>query len=68
MSFFFGRLARELRVPLLGSVPIDPQVMVHADSGQPLCIDMPDSASVQAYHQIADSLVKLTSLDEPAAL
>jgi ATP-binding protein involved in chromosome partitioning len=39
------RLAEELGVPLLGQVPLQPDMAGHADRGQPIVIAAPNSAA-----------------------
>ncbi|AGF72144.1 putative ATP-binding protein [Corynebacterium halotolerans YIM 70093 = DSM 44683] len=45
------------QVNLLGQVPLDPQVRVHGDDGNPVAISDPDSPAGQAIREIADQLV-----------
>lgn len=58
----FGRgggeqLARELAAPLLGQLPLDPQVCQGGDQGVPIALSMPDSPVAVAMRQIAQGLV-----------
>jgi len=60
----FGRgggetLAQRLRVPLLGQIPMDPNLMEFADKGAPIVLQAPDSAVAQAYDLCAKELVNL---------
>ncbi|WP_333617845.1 Mrp/NBP35 family ATP-binding protein [Dietzia sp.] len=43
-------------VPLLGQVPLDPQVRVDGDEGTPNVLAAPDSASGRAFGKLADNL------------
>ncbi len=43
-------------VPLLGSVPLDPQLRVQGDEGTPIAVQAPDSPSGKAIAGIADKL------------
>jgi ATP-binding protein involved in chromosome partitioning len=43
-------------VPLLGQVPIDPQLVSAGDTGVPLVLSAPESAAGKALHAIADKL------------
>jgi ATP-binding protein involved in chromosome partitioning len=52
------RTAEMLGVPFLGEVPIDPQVVVGGDSGQPIVIAQPDSVAALAFKEIARQIVK----------
>ncbi|HEU4700499.1 MAG TPA: Mrp/NBP35 family ATP-binding protein [Gemmatimonadales bacterium] len=51
------RLAEELGVPLLGSVPLQPGLAEAADRGQPVLVNEPASAAAGALRGIADALV-----------
>jgi len=44
-------------VPLLGQIPLDPQLRVHGDDGNPIAISEPDSPAGRAVREIADQLV-----------
>ncbi|MEA3240077.1 MAG: Mrp/NBP35 family ATP-binding protein [Pseudomonadota bacterium] len=46
--------ARELNVPFMGRVPIDPQIVVNGDAGKPYVITFPESQAAQNLKQIAD--------------
>lgn len=50
------RLARELDVPLLGTVPLDAHVRECGDTGEPLVWAEPDSTSAQAIRSIAEAI------------
>ena len=43
-------------VPLLGSVPLDPQLRVQGDEGTPIAVQAPDSPSGKAIAEIAGKL------------
>ena len=55
------RLADEIGAPLLGSVPLQPQLAVLADSGQPILIAQPDSPAAMSLREIAESLQQKTA-------
>jgi ATP-binding protein involved in chromosome partitioning len=61
------RLAEELGVPLLGSVPLQPGLAELADQGQPALIAQPDSPAAGALRAIAEQLQQKTA-GQPAAL
>ncbi len=48
------RLAEELGVPLLASVPLEPGLAELADAGQPVLVGAPDSAAAKALRTAAD--------------
>jgi ATP-binding protein involved in chromosome partitioning len=50
------RLAEEIGAPLLGSVPLQPQLAELADAGQPILIARPDSPAAVSLREIADQL------------
>lgn len=50
-----GRLAAQLGVPLLGEIPIDVEARKAADNGRPVVLERPESASAQAFFQVAES-------------
>jgi ATP-binding protein involved in chromosome partitioning len=51
------RLAEELEVPLLGSVPLDARLREAGDEGVPLVERDPDSEPVRAIDAIAEAIV-----------
>ena len=48
------KAARDMRVPFLGRIPIEPEMVVDCDRGTPLVMSHPDSAAAQAFRKIAD--------------
>jgi len=48
------RTAEELGIPFLGSVPIDPAIVVGGDSGRPVVEARPDSPAAKAFLWLAD--------------
>lgn len=50
-------LARELGVPFLGAVPIEPAIVDSGDAGTPMVKTHPDSPAARAYVKIAEALV-----------
>jgi ATP-binding protein involved in chromosome partitioning len=57
--FGFGggeRLAAQLEVPFLGSVPLDARVRQAAELGEPLVLSDPDSEPAEAIFEIARAL------------
>ena len=55
------RLAEELGVPLLGSVPLQPGLAELADAGQPVVVAEPESAAALVLRQIAEQLQAKTA-------
>jgi|APHM01.1.fsa_nt_gi ATPases involved in chromosome partitioning len=65
--YLFGRagaqeLAQELDVPFLGEVPIQQEIRESSDQGTPIVRSAPDSASTQAFAEIADQLTEQVAL------
>jgi ATP-binding protein involved in chromosome partitioning len=60
------RTAEMLDVPFLGEVPIDPQVVVGGDRGEPIVIMDPDSAATKAFEALAVEVVRQVA--EPATV
>ena len=54
------RMAKEMNVPFLGSIPIDPRIVEASDSGKSCITDFPNSAVVEAFGQIARPILDLS--------
>ena len=50
------RTSEELGLPLLGEIPLDPEVVTGGDAGVPIVASNPDSAVARAYLEIAAGL------------
>jgi ATP-binding protein involved in chromosome partitioning len=61
------RVAEELDVALLGSVPIDLRARAGADQGRPIVLEDEKSEMSLALGEIADAMVRWTRQDTPAA-
>ncbi|MFH1680235.1 MAG: Mrp/NBP35 family ATP-binding protein [Candidatus Eisenbacteria bacterium] len=48
------KTSRELAVPFLGEVPIDPEVVVSGDSGAPIVSRNPASPAAKSYAEVAE--------------
>jgi ATP-binding protein involved in chromosome partitioning len=55
------RLAEELGVPLLGSVPLQPGLAELADAGQPVLVASPESLAATSLREIAHQLRQKTA-------
>lgn len=51
------RLAEDIGVPLLGSIPLDPAVAATGDAGIAVAMEPPDPAAGTAYRELADMIV-----------
>ncbi len=49
------RMAEELGVPFLGSIPLDPEIMASGDDGRPLLSGNTTSRAAQAYLKLAEA-------------
>jgi ATP-binding protein involved in chromosome partitioning len=52
------RTARQLQVPFLGEIPLDPQVTIGGDAGRPIVAAEPKSVVTEAYLRIADAVAR----------
>jgi ATP-binding protein involved in chromosome partitioning len=64
---FFGegggqRMAQRLKVPFLGSVPLDPNVREGGDAGKPIVAGKADAAAAVALNQIAQQVAARISV------
>jgi ATP-binding protein involved in chromosome partitioning len=59
------RLADEIDVPLLGKIPLQEELRVHADEGRPLVVEEPDAPASQALFHLARGLVAATPRELP---
>jgi hypothetical protein len=63
--------AIDMGVPFLGRIPLDPDVVIQSDAGEPFAMFNSDTATAECYHEIANkveafckksgSLVKIAS-------
>ena len=52
------RLAQELQVPFLGSVPLDVEVRIAGDAGRPTAVSAPDSSAGAVFRDVAQQVAK----------
>jgi len=55
-------LSEQYKLSLLGKIPLDKSIRVHADQGKPIVIAVPDSPLAKAYSEIANALIQNLSL------
>lgn len=48
--------AKELGLPFLGRIPLDPRIVVGGDAGQPFVLENPDSPAAKAFREIVKNL------------
>ena len=56
--------AKELGLPFLGRIPLDPRIVVGGDSGKPFVLEHPDSPATKAFQAVVKALQ--AQLKEPA--
>jgi ATP-binding protein involved in chromosome partitioning len=59
------QLADEIDVPLLGKIPLQEELRVHADEGTPLVADDADAPASQAIFELARGVVAATPQELP---
>ena len=52
------KLAEELVLPYLGSIPLDGDIVANSDSGEPVVLSCPDSEAAKAFLRLADNVHK----------
>jgi Mrp family chromosome partitioning ATPase len=55
------KVAEEFGLSFLGRIPLDPHIMSGSDSGKPIVLTDPSSATAQAFMKVAENLVALNS-------
>ncbi|XP_027141471.1 cytosolic Fe-S cluster assembly factor nubp1 [Larimichthys crocea] len=50
------RMCENLKLPLLGKVPLDPRIARSCDEGKSFLNEVPDSPAAKAYHSIVQSI------------
>jgi ATP-binding protein involved in chromosome partitioning len=50
------KIAKDLAVPFLGSIPIDPEICQDSDDGMPFIINHPNSPSAEAFRSIVKKI------------
>ena len=59
-------LAEEMKVPFLGKIPIDPQIVISGDSGTPFVQQYAESKTAQAFAEVIRPIMALNkSQDQP---
>jgi len=58
------KLAQELVLPYLGSIPLDPEVAARSDAGEPVVLSRPDSPAAKAFLQLAENCHKFLNPEE----
>jgi Mrp family chromosome partitioning ATPase len=58
------KAARDMKVPFLGRIPIDPEVVTDCDRGMPFVMAHPDSEATKAFKEIADTCKEYVGFKE----
>jgi ATP-binding protein involved in chromosome partitioning len=58
------KAARDLKVPFLGRIPIDPEMVIDCDRGMPFVTAHPDSEATKAFDEIAHRCKEYVGLRE----
>ena len=58
------KLAEELVLPYLGSIPLDGDIVANSDSGQPVVLSNPDSVAAKAFMKLAENCHKFLNPEE----
>mgnify|MGYP001359853184 FL=1 len=58
------KLAEELVLPYLGSIPLDGEIVANSDSGQPVVLSRPDSSAAKAFMKLAENCHKFLNPEE----
>ncbi len=58
------RLAEELALPYLGSIPLDGEIAIRSDEGDPVVLSRPDSKAAKAFLALAENLNKFLNPQE----
>ena len=56
-----SKLADEMKISFLGSIPIDSQVVEAGDKGVPIVVGQADSSVINAYKEIVAKVINLVS-------
>jgi len=51
------KTAKEMGVPFLGKIPIDPQIVESSDEGKPFVLENPDSAASKAFMEVVEKII-----------
>jgi ATP-binding protein involved in chromosome partitioning len=50
------KVSEDLKVPFLGSIPLDPRICEDSDNGRPFILENPNSPSAEAFMKIVDRI------------
>lgn len=55
------KVAKEMGIPFLGKIPIDPRIVTASDEGKPFVLENPESEATNAFMKIVDRIEKTSS-------
>lgn len=55
------KTAKDLNIRFLGSIPVEPGIVVSSDSGMPIVIDNPNSTSAKMFKKITEEIIKIVT-------
>lgn len=58
------RLAQELVLPYLGKIPLDGEITLQSDNGEPVVLSRPDSEAAKAFMKLAENCHKFLNPQE----
>ncbi len=58
------KLAEELVLPYLGSIPLDGEIVANSDRGDPVVLSRPDSVAAKAFMQLAENCHKFLNPEQ----
>ncbi|MFC2158437.1 P-loop NTPase [Acidobacteriota bacterium] len=58
------RIAKELNVPFLGKIPLEPKIVEAGDCGHSLLVDSPESDAAKEFEKIVSIINEFNSLEE----
>lgn len=60
------KLAQELVLPFLGTIPLDGEITQQSDKGEPVVLSKPDSEAAKAFLKLADNCHRFLNPEESA--
>ncbi len=54
------KLAKELDIPFLGRIPVDPRIVTTGDAGRPIIASYPNSHTADAFQKIGRNVINVT--------
>jgi ATP-binding protein involved in chromosome partitioning len=58
------KAAKEMNVPFLGKIPIEPEIVTFGDEGKPFVWDRKESSAAQAFAEMVEQIVRAVSSKE----